>query len=696
MDFCITVMICTMITSIQVDEPLMQRMTLVDFSQQEIPDFVQFNYSSPIDQTEQGVMVEFAASDWPNVFFHAPESGWDWSGYVGIGIDVRNLSDESVEVAMRLDNAGADGVNNCNSLRTTLFPQQRLEFCMWFKREGNSVFWGMRGLPGTIKFGDGKPLDLKAVTGFQFFLPHPRKTHVLQIERVYLFGTEDSVMCQVKLPFVDRFGQYKHAHWPGKLLCESEFATRRREEAQNEDQCSESDVFDSFRGWKSGPKRKASGWFRTEQVDGKWWLVTPTGSLFLSLGINCIGTWERTFVEKRESWFEWLPSQEDLLFGPIFHKVQGAHSMAEPVGGAGLTFSFYCANLIRKYGSDWESEWRTHTYSRLCSWGFTTIGNWSQEDVLQNSIIPFIVSAGVSNVPPIESAKGYWSKMMDVYDTAFPVEVDRTLKHITSVYSTNPLCIGYFVDNELAWEGVIEGVLTASPVQPARQALLKLLRERYETVEQLNAAWETGFHEWNAVSIQTPMNDRMRKDMDNYLYVFALRYFSIIRETLKRYAPNQLYLGCRFSTAPEAVVRACGDIADVISFNLYYNELPKEFYANNKLPDKPILVGEFHFGALDRGMFHTGLVATRDQNDRAIRYKNYVKSILEHPSFVGCHWFQYIDEPITGRWYDGENYNIGFVDVTDTPYPELVESAKEIHHQAYTLRYGSTSIPSAK
>jgi hypothetical protein len=42
---------------------------------------------------------------------------------------------------------------------------------------------------------------------------------------------------------------------------------------------------------------------------------------------------------------------------------------------------------------------------------------------------------------------------------------------------------------------------------------------------------------------------------------------------------------------------------------------------------------------------------------------------------------------------DGENYNIGFVDVTDRPYPELVEAAKATHkrllevHSAKTLPF---------
>jgi len=39
-------------------------------------------------------------------------------------------------------------------------------------------------------------------------------------------------------------------------------------------------------------------------------------------------------------------------------------------------------------------------------------------------------------------------------------------------------------------------------------------------------------------------------------------------------------------------------------------------------------------------------------------------------------WFQWIDQPPTGR-SDGENYNIGFLDVTDRPYKELVDAVKE-------------------
>ena len=54
-----------------------------------------------------------------------------------------------------------------------------------------------------------------------------------------------------------------------------------------------------------------------------------------------------------------------------------------------------------------------------------------------------------------------------------------------------------------------------------------------------------------------------------------------------------------------------------------------------------------------------------------------LRSALDNPDIVGCHWFQYVDEPLTGRLLDGENGNMGFVAVTDRPYGSLVSAARD-------------------
>ncbi|GHT21388.1 hypothetical protein FACS189419_02210 [Planctomycetales bacterium] len=152
---------------------------------------------------------------------------------------------------------------------------------------------------------------------------------------------------------------------------------------------------------------------------------------------------------------------------------------------------------------------------------------------------------------------------------------------------------------------------------------------------------------------------------------------------MKKVAPDKLYLGCRFAWVNVTAIYAAAKYCDVISFNKYQRTL-----ADFKLPegiDLPVIIGEFHFGALDRGMFHTGLVPTESQEKRAQAYYGYVRSAAEHPNIVGTHWFQYGDQATTGRG-DGENYQIGLLNVADVPYPETIEAVRRIGYELYKTR----------
>jgi hypothetical protein len=91
---------------------------------------------------------------------------------------------------------------------------------------------------------------------------------------------------------------------------------------------------------------------------------------------------------------------------------------------------------------------------------------------------------------------------------------------------------------------------------------------------------------------------------------------------------------------------------------------------------KPALIGEFHFGSADRGLFWEGLVGVGRESERGPAYARYLRAVADSPDFVGAHWFQYLDEPLTGRTLDGENAHIGFVTVADLPYTDLVDAAR--------------------
>jgi hypothetical protein len=661
---------------------------LIDFSTDVLPEWVMLNHCS-LERTAhaQGyaARVRFDKTDWPNVFFKAPEGIWDWQDYAGVAVSLYNPESQSVAVTMRVDNAGADGVNHCNNAGTTVPAHGRCVLSMQFNTGKDQALWGMRGIPNGAPVGTGDILDTEKITAFQVYLPRPQEESILIFERAWLIPKQ---ALEVSFPFIDAFGQYRHADWPGKLKHEAELVQRHQMETKLIQAHPRLKDRDKWGGWAQGPRRKATGWFRTEKIDGKWWLVTPDGTLFLSVGVDCVGTWSRTFVTGRETWFSWLPDRETDPYKRCFSYQKNAHSGADIIDGKGWTFGFYAANLMRKYGTTWEADWREHAYARLQSWGFNTIANWSQHDVLDHATMPYVVSASISGVRPIEKGTGYWSKMIDVFAPEFPQRVRAALQGVGRAHGHKPLCIGYFVDNELSWNGIRNSILESPPDQPCRIALIDQLRASYGTIEKLNTAWNSHARNWDQLGSPHPRNDASSKDLDHFLYRFAKCYFETVKTALHGVAPHQLYLGCRFAgRPPRPVERAAAQVLDVISYNLYFNRIPQDQWVGDDDLGKPLIIGEFHFGALDRGMFHTGLVATQSQQERADSYARYLRSVADHPAFVGCHWFQYVDEPSTGRWFDGENYNIGFVDITDTPYPEMIESAKTVHDTIYQRRY---------
>ena len=62
-------------------------------------------------------------------------------------------------------------------------------------------------------------------------------------------------------------------------------------------------------------------------------------------------------------------------------------------------------------------------------------------------------------------------------------------------------------------------------------------------------------------------------------------------------------------------------------------------------------------------------------------YANFLKAALAEPSIVGVHWFQYLDQPVTGRLLDGENGHLGLVGITDVPYQGFIDAVRKANGQ---------------
>ena len=652
------------------------------------------------------IVLRIQPGEKPGVTLPSGAKPWDWRPFGAVALNVMNADENPATLTIEVkDAAGTRTSGVCKLLGR---GAQAIALPL---NSPDPLDMGMRGPPAIpgyrLASSDYRKIDLSRVSSIALSLPKTERPRELFFDAVRLIPG----VTYAKI--VDRFGQFALAEWPGKMKNEFEFAQRR---AAEEAAIARNPVLpdrDEYGGWATGPLMKATGFFRVAKRDGKWWFVTPGGHLFLSFGVNSITATEgETITEGREQMFQWLPAKGDPL-AAHFRENRDWEALGLKIKhNMGESFNFYSANLQRKYGKDWYEAWKAEAVARLQAWGYNTIGNWSDPQLYGMKKVPYTATIDPwpaatrgQKFAEVPSGNDYWKRMADPFDPRYAEALDRGIREQALRYRDDPWCLGYFVDNEMSWGsmkdelsryGLALGALTLNSDSPAKRKLVGDLQSEYAEISKLNQAWHAKLPSWQTL-LDRPFqpagefSSAMQEDLRTFSREFARQYFRTVTVILKKYDPNHLYLGPRFAWHTRESVEACGELCDVVSFNIYRPKVvPSEWNVLNGI-DKPVLIGEFHMGALDRGMFHTGLVPAENQADRARMYQEYVRSVVDHPLMVGCHYFKYADEPLTGRPGDGENYNIGLVSVTDTPYPELVAAAKAVHAEAYQRRAGLSS-----
>jgi hypothetical protein len=229
------------------------------------------------------------------------------------------------------------------------------------------------------------------------------------------------------------------------------------------------------------------------------------------------------------------------------------------------------------------------------------------------------------------------------------------------------------------------GTLRMTTDVPAKRAFLKQLRDKYRNEDGLSKAWGIHLSGWELMEdpgfeppMPSPEHPEIEADFKYFQKTFADAYFKTISDSLKWHAPNHLLLGGRYAVSTPESVASCAQYCDVLSFNMYTLK-PQDGYDFAALHalDKPVLITEFNFGSADRGPFWGGVTQLAREEDRGAAYSNFLKQAMAEPSIVGVHWFQYLDQPVTGRLLDGENGHFGLVGITDVPFQGFVDSVRK-------------------
>lgn len=475
------------------------------------------------------------------------------------------------------------------------------------------------------------------------------------------YTVDPAVLDKLELPLVDSLGQTRGQDWPGKISDPTEL---RADAARDLDLVARvtrpGESRDRFGGFTNGPALKATGFFRVEKVEGKWWFVDPEGRLFWSLGVNTVGEPAETYAKGREYLF---PESK-----------RGANEIL-----------YYQDNLKLKHGAqDWRAKHVDVTLARMMDWGLNTIGAWSMPELATARRVPYTLMLHIDN-----QGFGGIRKIPDPYSRSFKKSLDERLSHEVAAHADSPWLLGIFIDNELEWRNgveLVEEILKSPARTPGRLALIEFLKRRHgDDVAAVNKAWGTNHASWDALRARTGPDapPACGRDLRDFLAQFSDAYFSACRDAVRRYFPNHLYLGCRFHTLNPVVTASASRYCDVISANVYRYAVTD--FSIPGAEDRPIIISEFHFGVRDYGLWGLGLVGAADARNQSDLVHAYLSDALRHPNIVGAHWFMWSNQIVTGR-EDGENFGVGLVTVVDRPITPLVDAFRDVSHALYDYR----------
>lgn len=641
----------------------------------------------------QRLLVVFATEDRPALTLKPKGGAWDWSRESRLVIPVENPSDEALTLQLRVEDQKRRSLTG----KVAIAPRSSGNLAISISAPP-PLSMGMIAGPSLAPAGlDPGILPVTATDGFidavevasvRLGLLRPSSPRRLVVGPLRVEPDHSSYD-----GIVDSFGQFLPGEWPEKVSSVEMLRAKGDEEER------------ALAQWLAGlPKRdrfgglldtggfRATGFFRTERRDGRWWLVTPEGNGFFSIGMDVIALTGETYVDGREFMFRDLLPPDGELAAHWSERDDRASlwPRSDRAFNHGRAFNFYTANLQRKFGPDWRERWREETARRLEAWGFNTIGNWGEPKLWTMHSLPY-------TVPLWLEGKLWEGGTPDPFDPRFAAAVDQMARNAAAQFRGDPWLVGYFVDNELAWGvgwstdprehyAVAISALARGPESPAKSAFTAQLIETYRQPEHLAEAWGIPLTSWDelrsagfALPSTSLGNPAVIRDLAAFTQRFAEAYFHAVAEALHRHDPDHLYLGSRFAWRTPEAVEACARWCDVVSFNLYQRSIANDHdeWTRFHALAKPALIGEFHFGSTDRGLFWEGLVGAGSEKERGPAYARYLRAVVDNPDFVGAHWFQYTDEPLTGRTLDGENAHVGFVTVADLPYTEFVAAARE-------------------
>lgn len=523
-----------------------------------------------------------------------------------------------------------------------------------------------------------------------------------QTPRTENVGTEalkEIYKLQVEAPLVDEFGQYTREDWPEKIHSEEQLReTLQKEYARYADVKIDLEKFDRFGGSKTlGISSKASGMWRLEKIQGRWWFITPEGNPFIMIAVDGADSTQKVLNSNTMEY----PGRPDIAkkYAKIPPKTGrfadcwlDAHTIWPVPEHEGVwQFNFFQANMVRSFGNEtYQKKTDELVARRLVAWGFNSYGKWNwRGQIADEPKLPYITLEG---------------GLVDPWSENFAETVENTVKSVHAKYGNDPYFIGITIGNEEWWDAdVTKAMLQSSPASPSKKAFIARLEAKYKTIDALNKVCGTELKSFGELADMdmNPMAEKLKGDISSFVEEASRRFYSTWRKAVDKHDPGRLILGSSFviwwKSSPEWVKGSLPycDAVMVDDYSLSPDAFIENLVDAIAVPaDKPVLIGEYSFTTRQRG-FLPYRADLPSQKDRGLYYKSFNEKLFAHPNWVGSMWFLYRDQIPLGRNVDtgGESHNFGLVDICNLPYYDMIDVMKETNAKLYEIHAGQTAPP---
>ena len=339
--------------------------------------------------------------------------------------------------------------------------------------------------------------------------------------------------------------------------------------------------------------------------------------------------------------------------------------------------------------------WANKTLDRIRDAGFKGLGAWSHP-VFHKTNIPMTRDLNI------------WSWMHGdarrFYSPEFAAMAEEAIRTQVEPLKDNKSLVGYFLDNELDWGDATSGPSVyfdqLAAKDPNRGEVVRTIQSVWTSIDKFNHDWNAKIKDWKDLDSWPTLPKHQQpyaRLFSAWLSHLAEDYFRLTTTLVHKYDKNHLILGVRFKgyALPE-VVRASRGYTNVQSINYYPPDArldPDMFRMMNELSGQPVMLSEYSFHALDGRSGNRNTVGftaqVLDQQARADGYHLMTTRLARVPYVIGADWFQWNDEPPSGRANDGEDANFGLVDIDDKPYDALVDAVRTTAPQLNALHAAS-------